>query len=175
MSDITVIATRAIKAYQGLNAAADKVLPADIVKIVKKHGALAVGSSFIPVGGLDVAAATVNIWTMYIKINRKLGIKFSMHKTKSIVSAVLSNLVQNFGTAVVASGLKYTGVGIPAAIAIQSAALYALTMTSGWVYLKTLTNMALHDKDVDEVLKETMKDKAELMKIYDENKNQAPK
>lgn len=89
---------------------------------------------------------------------------------KSIGSAIASNLVQNLGVTAVASGLKYTGVGLGAAIAILSGTLYALTMTAGWVYLKALTNMALHDDDIETSVKEVLKEKAEIKKIYNENK-----
>ena len=107
---------------------------------------------------------------MYIRINNKLGIKFSDNKMKSIGSAVISNLVQNLGMLALVSALKWNPLTIVASIAVMTGALYALTMTSGWVYLKALSNMALHDGDIEASIKETLKDKAEITKIYNENK-----
>ena len=105
MANIYSVAIQAIDAYKRLNDAAKYVLPEDIEKIVKKHAAIAVATAFIPVGGLDMVAATANVWTMYVRINNALGIKFSDNKMKSIGSAVVSNLVQNLGIAAVAVAL----------------------------------------------------------------------
>lgn len=170
MSNLYSIAIQAIDAYKRLNSAAEYVLPEDIVTIVKRHARIAVGTAFIPVGGLDIVAATANIWTMYVSINKKLGIKFSENKMKSIGSAIASNLVQNLGIMAVASGLKYTGLGLAASIVILTGALYAFTITAGWVYLKALTNMALHDDDIEDAVKNVLKDKSEITKVYKENK-----
>ncbi|MDE7089036.1 MAG: YcjF family protein, partial [Prevotella sp.] len=164
------IAVQAIDAYKRINSAAEYVLPDDIVKIVKKHAKIAVATAFIPIGGLDMAAATVNVWTMYVRINKSLGIKFSENKMKSIGSAIASNLVTNLGIAAIAAGLKWTGVGYFASVAVLTGALYALTITAGWVYLKALTNMALHDSDIDEAVRDVLKDKSEITKVYNENK-----
>lgn len=169
-SRIYETALKLIDAYKRINSAASYVLPEDIVKIVKCHAAIAVATAFIPIGGLDMAAATVNIWTMYTKINTALGIKFSDNKMKSIGSAIASNLVLNLGVSAVVSGLKFTGVGYFAAIAILTTSMYALTMTAGWVYLKALTNMALYDKDIDDSVKDVLKDKSAIDKVYNENK-----
>ena len=171
MSNIYSVAIQAIDAYKRINEAASKVLPEDIEKIVKNHSAIAVATCFIPIGGLDIAAATANIWTMYVRINKALGIKFSDNKMKSIGSAVVSNLVQNLGVVAVASALKWTPLTYFASVAILVGTLYALTMTSGWVYLKAISNMAMHDGDIESSIKATLKDKAKISKIYDENKN----
>ena len=170
MSNLLSVSIQAIEASQKINKVADNVLPEDIVKIVKAHAAIAVGTAFIPIGGLDIAATTANVWAMYIRINNKLGIKFSDNKMKSIGSAVISNLVQNLGMLALVSALKWNPLTIVASIAVMTGALYALTMTSGWVYLKALSNMALHDGDIEASIKETLKDKAEITKIYNENK-----
>ncbi len=170
MSNLYSIALQAIDAYKRLNSAAEYVLPEDIVKIVKRHAKIAVGTAFIPIGGLDMVAATINIWTMYVKINKELGIKFSENKMKSIGSAIASNLVSNLGIIAVAAGLKWTGAAYFTSVAVLTGALYALTITSGWVYLKALTNMALHDDDIEDAVKDVLKDKSEITKVYNENK-----
>lgn len=170
MSNLYTIAIQAIDAYRRINSAADYVLPEDIVKIVKRHARIAVATAFIPVGGLDIAAATANIWTMYFSINKALGIKFSENKIKSIGSAVASNLITNLGIAALAATLKWMGPGYFVAVAVMTGALYAFTITAGWVYLKAITNMALHDGDIEDEVKNVLKDKAELTKVYKENK-----
>ncbi|MBR1504308.1 MAG: hypothetical protein IJ618_10555 [Prevotella sp.] len=176
MSEISKIrglygeALQVVEAYKAINKTASYVLPEDIVKIVKRHGTIAVVSAFIPVGGLDVVAATANIWTMYVRINNKLGISFSDNKMKSIGSAVVSNLIQNLGVMAVAEGLKWTGVGYFASVAILTGSLYALTITAGWVYLKALSNMALHDDNIEESVKAALKETADIKKVYDDNK-----
>lgn len=170
MSNLYSIALQAVDAYKRINSAAEYVLPDDIVKIVKRHAKIAVATAFIPVGGLDIAAATANVWTMYVSINKALGIKFSDNKMKSIGSAVASNLVSNLGVAGVAATLKWLGPSYIVSVAVLTAALYAFTITAGWVYLKALTNMALQDGDIEEEIKKVLKDKAELSKVYKENK-----
>ncbi|MCH5174558.1 MAG: DUF697 domain-containing protein [Prevotellaceae bacterium] len=107
MANIYSVAVQAIDVYKRLNDAAKYILPEDIEKIVKKHAAIAVATAFIPIGGLDMVAATANVWTMYVRINNALGVKFSDNKMKSIGSAVVSNLVQNLGITAVAVALKW--------------------------------------------------------------------
>lgn len=170
MANIYSVAVQAIDAYKRINDAAKYVLPEDIEKIVKKHAAIAVATAFIPVGGLDMVAATANVWTMYVRINNALGIKFSDNKMKSIGSAVVSNLVQNLGVAAVAVALKWSPIAYIPSVAVLTGALYGLTMTSGWVYLKALANMALNDNDIERSIKDTLKDKASITQVYKDNK-----
>lgn len=118
MANIYSVAVQAIDAYKRLNDAAKYVLPEDIEKIVKKHAAIAVATAFIPIGGLDMVAATANVWTMYVRINNALGVKFSDNKMKSIGSAVVSNLVQNLGITAVAVALKWNPISYLASVAI---------------------------------------------------------
>ena len=170
MANLYSVALQAIDAYKKINDAAKYVLPEDIEKIVRKHAAIAVATAFIPIGGLDLVAATANVWTMYVRINNALGVKFSDNKMKSIGSAVVSNLVQNLGVAAVVVALKWNPISYIASVAVLTGALYGLTITAGWVYLKALTNMALNDGDIDRSIKETLKDKASISQVYNDNK-----
>jgi uncharacterized protein (DUF697 family) len=170
MANLYSVALQAIDAYKKINDAAKYVLPEDIEKIVRKHAAIAVATAFIPIGGLDLVAATANVWTMYVRINNALGVKFSDNKMKSIGSAVVSNLVQNLGVAAVVVALKWNPISYVASVAVLTGALYGLTITAGWVYLKALTNMALNDGDIDRSIKETLKDKASISQVYKDNK-----
>lgn len=168
---IISVARDAIFAVGLMDSAAKKVLPEDIAKLVNRHAKIAVASAWIPIGGLDIAAATANVWTMYFKINKMLGLQFSKNAMKSIASAVISNLVQNLVLSGVMAGLKYVpGVGYVAAASVMSATLYALTQTSGWIYLKALTIMARNDKDIDASVKEVMKDKDSIDEFIKNNK-----
>lgn len=170
MANLYSVALQTIDAYKKINDAAKYVLPEDIEKIVRKHAAIAVATAFIPIGGLDLVAATANVWTMYVRINNALGVKFSDNKMKSIGSAVVSNLVQNLGVAAVVVALKWNPISYVASVAVLTGALYGLTITAGWVYLKALTNMALNDGDIDRSIKETLKDKASISQVYKDNK-----
>ena len=170
MANLYSVALQAIDAYKKINDAAKYVLPEDIEKIVRKHAALAVATAFIPIGGLDLVAATANVWTMYVRINNALGVKFSDNKMKSIGSAVVSNLVQNLGVAAVVVALKWNPISYVASVAVLTGALYGLTITAGWVYLKALSNMALNDADIERSVKEALKDKASISQVYKDNK-----
>jgi hypothetical protein len=79
-----------------LNRTVDANLPQEIADIVKFHsaGAAAVASGWVPgFGGL--AAVGINagfIWTMYGRINSKIGLPFSENVVKSIATGIATNL-----------------------------------------------------------------------------------
>ncbi len=146
-----------------LDKAADTALPREIVEVVKLHSKLAVGSAWIPLPGADVAAGAANIWSMYARINGKIGIPVKENVLKSIGAGVATNLTSYIAMSGVASALKFIPfVGTVGGALILSASLYAVTLVSGWVYLKALCLMAQRDgrnitagdfkKAVDEVL-----------------------
>lgn len=128
-----------------LDKAADATLPEQIVDVVKLHSKLAVGSAWIPIPGADVAAGAANIWTMYARINGKIDIPFKENVLKSIGAGVAANLTGYLAMSTVTSLLKFIpGVGTIGGALILSASLYALTLVSGWVYLKALCIMVSH-------------------------------
>lgn len=159
MANILSIAKDAIAAVQFMDGTAKKVLPEEIASVVTMHAKIAVASAFIPVGGLDMAAATANVWTMYIRINSKLGLNFSQNTMKSIGSAVISNLAQNVGIMAIAAGLKWTGIGYLYSAGIMSGALYALTLTAGLIYLKSISLMTKNNNNLDKSVEEALQDK----------------
>ena len=125
---------------QLLDKEADECLPHEIVEVVKLHAKLAVGSAWIPVPGADVAAGAVNIWTMYIRINSKIDMSFGESILKTIASGVATNLVGYSAMMGVGSLLKFVpGVGTWTGALVLSATLYAITLASGYIYLKALT------------------------------------
>ena len=130
-----------------LNKTADENLPQEIADVVKLHSKLAVGSAWIPLPGADLAAGAASIWGMYARINSKLGIPFGENVIKSIGSGVATNLVSYVAMAGLASAIKSipgigTFIGTVTAGVLLSASLYAVTMTSGWIYLKALCALA---------------------------------
>lgn len=132
----------AIDLVQLLDKAADATLPNEIVDIVKLHAKLAVGSAWIPVPGADVAAGAASIWSMYLRINSKIGMKFGENILKTIASGVATNLASYAAALAVGGALKFIpGIGSIGGALVMSATLYALTLTSGYVYLKALTAM----------------------------------
>lgn len=146
-----------------LDKAADTALPGEIVDIVKVHSKLAVGSAWIPVPGADVAAGAVTIWTMYGRINGKIGVSVKENVLKTIGAGVATNLASYAAMSGVASAMKFIpGIGSVGGALIMSASLYAITLVSGWVYLKALCLMAQRQgqginaddfkKAIDEVL-----------------------
>jgi uncharacterized protein (DUF697 family) len=103
----------------------------------------AVGSAWIPIPGADVAAGAVTIWTMYGRINNKIGLSVKDNILKTIASGVLTNLTGYIAMSGVASALKFIpGIGSLGGALIMSASLYALTLASGYVYLKALCLLA---------------------------------
>lgn len=164
----------AIKAVESFDKSMSSELSGEIVDAIHTHAGIAVASAWIPVSGLDIAALTANIWTMYVRINKKLGISFSENMMKSIGSAVGANLASNLAMTGIGSALKFIpGIGTIAGGIIMSAAMYGTTVGAGWIYLTALTNwvkkgkssaddlkgciddvMAQNKDDIDSVIKE---------------------
>lgn len=133
----------AIELVKLLDKTADTTLPQEIVGVVKLHSKLAVGSAWIPVPGADVAAGAANIWGMYGRINGKIGIPIKENVVKSIGAGVATNLTSYVALSGVASAMKLLpGIGTVGGALIMSASLYAITLVSGWIYLKALCIMA---------------------------------
>ena len=146
-----------------LDKGADILLPEKVVDVVKLHSKVAAGAAWLPTG-FDIAAGGANIWTMYVRINNKLGLQFKKNILKTIGSGVAANLSSYSAMMLASEGIKATGVGyIPAAI-METAVMYALNITSGWIYLNALLWLAKrHGSDVEsgnlgDAVKEVMKD-----------------
>lgn len=129
----------------------DSTLSQDLAEIVRKHalGAAAsgLGVAWLPgVGSVSALAAMVGfIWSMYFRINYRLGLKFSKVVVKTLASAVLSNLGQSAlsiaGSVVLSSLLSLTGIGNAAASLIMAAMDYSIVMVGGILYLKLLNRL----------------------------------
>ena len=126
-----------------LDKTAEQLLPQEIVDVVKLHSKLAVGSALIPVPGADVAAGAANIWTMYGRVNSKVGISIKDNVLKTVGSGVVTNLASYMAMAGLGSVIKaIPGLGTVTGTALMSASLYAVTLASGYIYVKALTLLA---------------------------------
>lgn len=155
-----------------LDSTADKIYPNEIADVVKLHSKLAVGSAWIPVPGADVAAGAATIWTMYLRINSKLCMELGESVIKTIASAVCTNLVSYAAVSGVGSALKLIpGLGTVAGAVMMSAALYAVTLCSGYVYIQSLTyllknHMELNSKNLSDVVNSFIKENAGQLKNF---------
>lgn len=121
----------------------------DLLKSINNHALNSAGLGLIPVPLADLAAVTINVWHMYVKINKILGISFSDNFLKSVASAALANLSGNLIGSGLASMLKFIPGGAIAASIIVAGTNYAITFSSAWIYLHALTIMAKENINVD--------------------------
>ncbi len=165
--------------FQNLDKAVDNNLPQKLAEIVKFHskGAAAAGiaSGWIP-GASGVALATVAggfVWTMYGRINSEIGLPFTENVIKSLATGVATNLAAYaVGSIVISTALSFIpGLGSIGATVIVGATSYALTLASGYVYLKLLANLFASGQDPTkmdtESLKKAAKDTAQKSNIKD--------
>lgn len=81
-------------------------VPNDVVNCIYGFSAGAAALALTPIPGLDVALVTADVWTMYVRINKHLGISFSDNLMKSIGSAIMGNLTANAGQLLIGGALK---------------------------------------------------------------------
>ena len=165
-----------------LDRTADKTLPKEIVDVVKLHSKLAVGSAWIPVPGADVAAGAVTIWTMYGRINNNIGISIKENVLKTVGAGVATNLTSYVAMSGVASAMKFIpGIGSVGGALIMSASLYAITLVSGWVYLKALCLMAqrkgqgINAEDFKKAIDEVLSNKTLIKNLFNVAKKEYKK
>ena len=154
-----------------------KSLPQEIVDVVKLHSKLAVGSAWIPVPGADMAAGAASIWGMYIRINNKIDLSFSENVMKTIGAGVATNLASYVVMSGFASAIKFIpGIGTVGGALLMSAAMYALTLTSGYVYLRAIRVLAENNKnnfssnELDAAIKKELSNKTAIKNFFEESK-----
>jgi len=157
----------AVALIGSLDKLTDKSLPNEIAKIVKLHskGAAitAIGTGLLPgVGGTAATVASAGfIWSMYLRINKKIGLTISKSIIKTVAAGVATNLAAGVVAALVGSTiLSLTGIGVVGASAIMGITCYALTLASGFIYLKILTNIFKAGKDPSTLSAEAIKEMA---------------
>jgi uncharacterized protein (DUF697 family) len=132
--------------------ATDGAVHEDVAKIVKLHAKIAIASAFIPVPGADIAAMATNTWTMYVRINKALGIPFSENIIKSLASGIATNLLSVVPAMAVGEMLKFIpGVGTLAGSAIMAGSLYTITIAAGIVYMRALAMILKQKSELTEV------------------------
>jgi hypothetical protein len=107
-----------------------------------------VGSGWLPGAGALVATAAwvAAIWTMYVKINKDLGISISENILKSLASAFLTNIIASAGALILAILASFALSFIPflgqaGAIAIDGLLGYITVFASGILYIMLLTKI----------------------------------
>lgn len=146
----------------------DDALPYEIAEIVKFHakGAAlaALASGWVPGAG-GVAASVIAagfIWTMYGRIGEKVGLPFGKNFLKSVASGVATNLAAYVVglLALSTAASLIPGLGSIGASVIMGATCYALTLASGYVYLKIMTKLFARGVDLSTVTEQDLKDLA---------------
>jgi uncharacterized protein (DUF697 family) len=126
---------------------AQEALASRLASIVNMHAGLAVGSALLPIPGVDVAAAAANVWTMFARINKEVGLPFSENAVKSLAAGIVANFASTATSLLVfGSVLKFVpGLGSLGGAAVMAATSAAVTKASGVVYMKAATE-ALNKK-----------------------------
>ena len=187
MIDIVMVAQKLLTTMRHLDRGVDSCTPQEIADIIKFHskGAAAAGVAAGWVPGAGGAAATAIaagfIWTMYGRINSKIGLTFSKSILKTLASGIATNLAGCLvGSLVMNAVFSFIpGLGNIAASAIAGGVCYALTLASGIVYLKILTNIFSAGVDPTSVDIDTLKNMANdiasdinMKEIYEEAKEE---
>ncbi len=187
MIDIVMAAQKLLTTMRHLDRGVDSCTPQEIADIIKFHskGAAAAGVAAGWVPGAGGTAATVIaagfIWTMYGRINSKIGLTFSKNILKTLASGIATNLAGCLvGSLVMNAVFSFIpGLGNIAASAIAGGVCYALTLASGIVYLKILTNIFSAGVDPTSVDIDTLKNMANdiasdinMKEIYEEAKEE---
>lgn len=109
--------------------------------------ATGIGSGMLPgTGGVVMTVASVAaIWTMYGKINEKLGISISGNALKSLASAMLTNIIAGAGAYIAALVATTIISFIPIlnflALPAEAIIAYVAVFASGVLYIKFLTKV----------------------------------
>ena len=165
MNETDVILRSAKLLVNALDKVADKTLPAEIANVVKLHskgaGVAGLAAGWAPGVGSTLAVATAAgfVWTMYGRINSKLGVPIGKNILKTVASALCTNLAAYMAATFVGSTLAslLPGLGSVAAAGINGAMVFALTWVSGLVYLKLLTVLAVKHVSFASISAEEMK------------------
>lgn len=109
--------------------------------------ATGIGSGMLPgAGGVVMTVASVAaIWTMYGKINEKLGISISGNALKSLASAMLTNIIAGAGAYIAALVATTIISFIPIlnflALPAEAIIAYVAVFASGVLYIRFLTKV----------------------------------
>lgn len=140
----------------------------EIARIVEKHAIGAsiasLGIAWLPGAGSTAATAACAgfIWSMYYRINAKLGIPFAKNILKSVATAVGTNLAAYaVGSIAISAVISFVpGLGSIGADLIMAGISYAMTFSSGLIYLKVLSRLAHANTDFSDIGEKELKDTA---------------
>lgn len=150
---------------KALHKASPQLLGREISDLVEKHSigaaAAGLGVAWLPAAGSTAALAVCAgfVWSMYFRINSKIGVPFSKNILKSVGTAIAANLLSSVvGSLVVSAAFSLIpGLGSIAASALMAGVSFALTWSCGLVYLKVLTRFAEANVDFNNVSEEALK------------------
>jgi uncharacterized protein (DUF697 family) len=146
----------------------------EIGDIVINHAigaaAASAASGWIPgAGGTAALMASVGfIWSMYYRINQRIGISISKNKLKSLASAVVSNIASaamSLILGILASTVLsfIPGVGNVAASIIMAALDYGVVFAAGIMYLKMLTKLCKEGANLNNLSETDLKNAAKTV------------
>ncbi len=146
----------------------DKGKPRRIAEIVNFHSkgaaVAAVGSAWIPgVGGTAAVLASAGfIWSMYAKIGSEINLPMSENILKTLGSGVATNLASSMAASFVMSSVFsfFPGIGSIGASVVMGGTCYALTLGSGFVYLKIMTELFSSGVDPTKMSEQQLNDMA---------------
>lgn len=163
-----------------VNKYADENLTEELASIVKLHAGIAIAGAFVPVPGLDFAALAANTWTMYVRINKEVGLPFEKNMVKSLATGVVTNLGSNVvGILAVSSVIKLVpGLGSIGGGMVLAATMYSVTLAAGIVYMKALAKLKswengwgkASENDVKVAVEDVMADKEGIRDILRDSK-----
>ena len=107
---------------------------------------------------------------MYARINKEIGIELSENVLKTIASGIITNLGTGIvGNVIIGSVLSAIPfLGSIGAIVVIGATVYGMTMASGIIYLKVMTNIFKAGEDPSNITLDAMKNIAkEICKDFD--------
>ena len=163
--DESQIVRAAYSLCKALNKSSAEVLGREIADVVNKHSigaaAAGLGVAWLPGAGSTAALAACAgvIWSMYFRINSRIGVSLSKNILKSVGTAIATNLAASVVSSVAISTVAslFPGIGNVAASAVMAGVSYSLTWASGLIYLKVLARLAGRHSDLSSVDEETLK------------------
>lgn len=154
----------AVKLCRELHKSGAEAMGREIAGIVEKHSigasVSALGTAWLPGAGSTAAMAACAgfVWSMYFRINAKLGVPFHKNILKSVATAIGTNLAgAAVGTLALSTVLSFTGFGNVGSSLLMTGVCYAITFSSGLVYLKVLERLANAKADLENVSEEELK------------------
>ena len=179
------------RAVEYLDEASDGILikggakeAGEVIKGCSVTAAIAgVGSAWIPGAGGAVATAAfvAAIWSMYLLINKKLGISIKENILKTLASAFLTNILGTAGSLLLGLGVGSVlslipGIGTAANVVISAMIGYIVVFVSGILYLNLIGKMcekygsvSFEGKDIKGLAKEVT-DAADIKEMVNQAK-----